>query len=84
MATSSDTDPLRLPRMLRTAVENLSNREGTSLNQFIVLAVAEKVSMMVTADSFLERRVRADMEAFSRIVSRGGGKPSLPGDEVSR
>lgn len=83
MTMNSDTNPLRLPRLLRAAVENLSKRDGTSVNQFVVLAVAEKVSAIVTADGFVERRVRADMDAFYRIMSSRGGKRPLPGDEVS-
>lgn len=80
MTMNCGTGPLRLPRLLKAAVENLSERDGTSLNQFVVMAVAEKVSAMVTADSAAEDRVRADMAAFHRIVSRKGGEPPLPGD----
>ncbi len=80
MTTNCGTDPLPLPRLLKAAVENLSKRDGTSPDQFVVMAVAEKVSAMVTADTFDEDKVRADMAAFHRIVSRKGGEPPLPGD----
>ena len=52
MTTKSSTYPLRLPRSLKAAVEKLSKRDGTSLNQFVVMAVAEKVSVMTTAEYF--------------------------------
>jgi predicted HicB family RNase H-like nuclease len=35
--------PLRLPRSLKAAAQVIANRDGISLNQFINLAVAEKV-----------------------------------------
>jgi hypothetical protein len=36
------TYPLRLPRWLKEAVERLSKEQGTSMNQFVALAVAER------------------------------------------
>jgi uncharacterized protein (DUF1778 family) len=80
MTTRTSTYPLRLPRSLKAAIEKLSRRDGTSLNQFVVMAVAEKVSAMTTADYFAERRGRADMEAFDRILARAGGEPPRPDD----
>lgn len=82
MTTRTSTYPLRLPRSLKEAVEKLSKRDGTSLNQFVVMAVAEKVSAMTTADYFAERRQRADLAAFDRILDRDGGAPPRPGDEI--
>lgn len=84
MTTKSSTYPLRLPRSLKAAAEKLSKRDGTSLNQFVAVAVAEKVSAMTTADYFAERKARADMDGFDRILSRTGGEPPLPGDELPR
>ncbi len=81
MTTKSRTYPLRLSRSLKTAVEKLSKRDGTSLNQFVVVAVAEKVSAMTTAEYFAKRKARADMDAFDRILSRKDGQPPVPGDE---
>ena len=84
MTTRSSTYPLRLPRSLKAAIEKLSKRDGTSVNQFVVMAVAEKVSAMTTAEYFTERKERADMEAFDRILSRKGGQPPQPGDELPK
>jgi hypothetical protein len=36
--------PLRLPKTLREAAKQLAEREGVTLNHFISLALAEKVS----------------------------------------
>jgi hypothetical protein len=84
MTTKTSTYPLRLPRSLKVAVEKLSKEDGTSVNQFVVMAVAEKVSALTTAAYFAERKARADMEAFDRILSRAGGEPPRPGDELPK
>ncbi|HVY18293.1 MAG TPA: hypothetical protein VHB27_23945 [Rhodopila sp.] len=82
MTTQTGNYPLRLPLSLKAAVERLSKKDGTSINQFVVVAVAEKVSAMMTAELFEERRARADMAAFDRIMARDGGEPPGPDDEV--
>jgi hypothetical protein len=79
--TTVSTYPLRLPRSVKAAVEKLARQEGVSLNQFVATAVAEKLAAMSTADYFAERRVRADLRAFKRILKRKGGEPPRPGDE---
>ena len=82
MTTRTGSYPLRLPLSLKAAVEKLSRKDGTSVNQFVVVAVAEKVSAMATAEMFAERRARADMDAFDRIMSRDGGDPPRPDDTL--
>lgn len=44
----TSTYPLRLPASLKAAVVEISREEGTSINQFVAMAVAEKVSAMKT------------------------------------
>lgn len=78
----TSTYQLRLPRSLKAAVERLAQQEGTSLNQFVAMAVAEKVSALDTEQYFLERRQRADLGAFDRIMARAGGEPPREGDEL--
>ncbi|MDP6705322.1 MAG: toxin-antitoxin system HicB family antitoxin [Alphaproteobacteria bacterium] len=80
--TETKTYSLRLPRSLKEAVERLSKEEGTSINQFVAMAVAEKVSALRTAKYFRERQRRADLAAFDRLMDRPGGEPPRPGDEV--
>lgn len=82
MTTRTSTYPLRLPISLKAAVERLSKRDGTSINQFVVVAVAEKIAAMTTEEVFAERRARADLAAFDRIMNRKGGVPPQPGDEL--
>jgi hypothetical protein len=76
--------PLRLPRSLKKAVERLSREDGTSINQFVATAVAEKVSALETARFFQDRRVRADFKAFDKLLRRRGGERPRQGDELPR
>lgn len=62
------TYTLRLPKSLNDAVERLSKEDGTSINQFVATAVAEKVSALQTARYFEDRKARADFKAFDRIM----------------
>jgi hypothetical protein len=80
--TEKSTYPLRLPRSLKEAVGRLSREEGTSINQFVATAVAEKVSALQTADYFQSRKARADFKAFDRIMKRRRGKAPREGDEM--
>ena len=80
--TKTSTYPLRLPRSLKAGVEKISKKDGTSINQFVVMAVAEKISAMTTAEYFAERKGRADLKAFDRIMRRKGGEPPGPDDQL--
>ncbi|MBL8217611.1 MAG: toxin-antitoxin system HicB family antitoxin [Bryobacterales bacterium] len=80
--TKTSTYPLRLPVSLKAAVEKLSKQDGTSINQFVVMAVAEKVSALQTATFFEERRALGDRDVFRRVVNRNGGEPPREGDEA--
>ena len=82
--SETKTYPLRLPQSLKDAVERISKEEGTSINQFVATAVAEKVSALQTATFFQQRKARADFKAFDRIMKRRGGKPPRAGDEMPR
>ena len=82
--SETKTYPLRLPRSLKVAVQQLSRQDGTSINQFVATAVAEKVSALQTARFFEDRRARADYKAFDKIMRRRGGKPPREGDEMPR
>ena len=47
---------LRLPDSLHEKARELAEREDISLNQFIALAVAEKMSALLTSEYLEERR----------------------------
>ena len=52
--------PLRLPRSVKAEVVRRAKQDGTSVNQFVATAVAEKLAAMNTAEFFAQRRARAD------------------------
>ena len=80
--TETKTYPLRLPKSLKNAVERLSKEDGTSMNQFVATAVAEKVSALQTAAYFTNRQARADFKAFDKIMKRRGGSKPREDDEM--
>jgi hypothetical protein len=82
MKTLTSAYALRLPASIKAEAEKLAAEEGTSLNQFVATAVAEKVSALRTASYFAERKVRADRAAFERIMTREAGEPPREGDEI--
>jgi len=81
MISKNSTYSLRLPASLKAAVEKLSAQDGTSINQFVVVAVAEKVSALNTAAFFEERRAKVDRKRFRRILNRKGGERPRADDE---
>ena len=79
---NSVTYPLRLPHSLKMAVKETAEEDGGSMNQFIVMAVAEKLSAMKTAAFFDQARKEADIQTFQRVLNRKGGEPPRKGDEL--
>ena len=71
---SRSTYPLKLPTSVKTAAARLAKTDGVSLNQFIAVAVAEKVGVMETAADFLNRRAGSakprDLLKFTRHAGR--------------
>ena len=59
------TYPLRLPCSIRAGVERLSKKEGVSINQFVSIAVAEKLAMLEAESYFAERQARASLDALT-------------------
>lgn len=82
MSKQISTYPLRLPASLKEAVAKISKEEGTSINQFVAMAVAEKVSAMKTATFFAAHATEADIEAALRILHRDGGQKPEPEDRL--
>ena len=80
--TELSTYPLRLPRSIRAGIERLSKQDGISINQFVSIAVAEKLAIMQAETYFAERIARADLEAFDQLMIRIGGQAPREEDEA--
>lgn len=75
--------PLKLPASVKAAAARLAKEDGVSLNQWISVAIAQKIGVVETAADFLKRRSagarRQDMLPFLKRAKR-----EMPpaGDEV--
>lgn len=76
------TFPLRLPRHIKEDAAAFAKREGASTNQFISLAVAEKIATLKAREYFSECAKHADMGKFLAILNRPSSPPPYPGDEI--
>ena len=65
--------PLRLPLSMRRQAIEIAQREGLSLNQFISLAVAEKITRLEQTIWFERRNHTANGQVNA---SDGTGEPS--------
>lgn len=73
---------LRLPESLHERARQLAEREGTSINQLIATALAEKISALDTI-SYLEKRAeRGSKEAFLDVLSRVPSATPVEGDDL--
>jgi hypothetical protein len=74
---------LRLQPSLLEEAKKLAASDGVALNQWINVAVAEKLSALRTEDYFRERASRANPGLALKILERAGrAKPPVEGDEL--
>jgi len=78
---SRATYPLKLPTSVKNAAQRLAKEDGVSLNQWIAVAVAQKVGVVETAADFFKRRV--DGATGDGMLAFLENAPDLPqGDEL--
>jgi predicted nucleic acid-binding protein len=93
MKVALDTEAIIAARRSRSGASNALLRalrdgqietavEGTTLNQLINVAVAEKLAALRTEHYVEERAKRADLGAFEHFLERAGDAPPRPGDET--
>ena len=74
---------LRVQQSLLDEARKVAEAEGVALNQFINVALAEKLSALRTESYFMERAARANIPRALEILKRAGvGNPPTPGDEL--
>ncbi len=59
-----------LPDSLLKQATTLAQKENISINQLIALALAEKLSALMTEDYLEERAKRGDKEKFDRAMQK--------------
>lgn len=74
---------LKLPQSLKTAAQRLAREDGVSLNQWITVALAEKVGAVETAADFFKRRgSHASPTDFQEVLNKVRGDPPAKGDKL--
>lgn len=74
---------LRLQESILEEARRVSETEGVALNQFINVAVAERISALRTEEYFRERGQRGDVTGAKRLLKRAGrANPPVAGDEI--
>jgi hypothetical protein len=76
--------PLRLMPSVRRVAENFSQKEGVSLNQFINIAVAEKLAHL-QHEEWLAHRPKASAALIAKaldILDRPSGNPPDDFDKI--
>ena len=81
MATVSNY-ALRLPVSLMADVKALAESDTVSVNQFIVVAVAEKVAALRERQYFETRATRAMHGDYQRVLAAAGSPKAIEGDEL--
>ena len=81
MSTRVSNYALRLQTSLLNELKKVAEQEGTTINQLINVAVAEKLAALRTEAYFQERAGRGDRAAFRRILDKAGAEPPREGDE---
>ena len=76
------TISLRLPNSLHDKVRELAKQENVSINQFITLALAEKISALTTEDYLEERAARGDKSRFEQALAKVADAEPLPQDAL--
>ena len=77
---------LRLPESLHAQVRELAERDNVSINQFVTLAVAEKVAVLRTLDYIEQRGQRGSRERNRPRAAEGrrGGPGALRDRPLAR
>jgi hypothetical protein len=81
---SKATYPLKLPLSIKkAAAQHLAKEDGVSLNQWIAVAVAEKVGVVETAaEFFLQRAGKATGGRLMRFLSNAPKVQPEPEDTI--
>jgi hypothetical protein len=61
---------VRLPESLHEAAREMARQDGTSINQLLVVALAEKLAAIKAFDYFEQRAARGSMERFCELMAK--------------
>jgi hypothetical protein len=75
---------LRLSESIHRQIRELAQREGISINQFISVAVAEKLSALLTDEYLGKRAFRGNRMKFEKALSKVKNAEPIQGDSIKR
>jgi len=61
---------ITLPDSIRRRAETLAQTDGISFDQFVALALAEKVAVLDAGTYLAERAARGSREKFERLLAK--------------
>jgi len=64
------TMSIRLPESMHKQLKDIAQREGVSMNHFVTLAVAEKLSALFTEGYLTKRAHRGSREKFGAVLAK--------------
>jgi hypothetical protein len=79
---SDEGKNFQLPEHIERDVLFAASEEGQSLEEFVEVAVRQRLETIKTAKFFSQRRKPANWDAFDRIMSRDGDEPPDPDDAL--
>jgi hypothetical protein len=82
---SRSTYPLKLPTSIKNAAQRLAKEDGVSLNQWISVAVAQKVGVVETSAAFFEQRAEgATGKTLGRLLRGAPKRAADKGDSIEQ
>ena len=75
---------LRLPESLKQAAKRIAAADDTTMNQFFVVAIAEKISAMETAKFFEHRAATGNAGAAQAAWDKVGSNAAMTDDNWSQ
>lgn len=76
------TVTVQLPNSLHRKIIELAQADGTSVEQFLATAAAEKMAALLTVDYLRREAALGSRADFDRVLSMVPSVPPEPGDEL--
>ncbi len=78
-----NTVSLRLPNFLHKEVEKISKEAGMSINQFIAMALVEKMAALRTQEYLEQHASRGKRDKFEKALSKVGNNHPLNENDIA-
>lgn len=73
---------LRIPDSLMETARDYAKKDNTSMNQFFVIAISEKIAALKTEQFFKEKSALANEKSYLNVLAKVKDNPVIKGDEV--